>query len=53
VKRKNKKIKRLKQEALKIIVLNRCIQKENDLLKEKSQKIQEEIRKLQSKNRKM
>jgi hypothetical protein len=53
VKRKNKKIKRLKQEALEMIVLNRCIQKENELLKEQIQNLQEEIRKLWYENRKM
>ena len=52
LRKKTRKIKRLKQEMLELMILNRCIKSENKQLKNQSKKFQEEIRELKEDNKK-
>jgi predicted RNase H-like nuclease (RuvC/YqgF family) len=50
IKKKGKKIKKLEHEVIELSTLNMCIERENEQLKGRSKKLQEEIEKLQLEN---
>lgn len=52
MRKKTQKIKRLKQEMLELMILNRCIKSDNKQLKKQCKKYQEEIRELKEDNKK-